>query len=150
MQLSQKEASLLKDMKDQEKLCIEKYSKHAACACDGQLKTLFTQLAAAEKQHLGYLDKIGEGTVPQVATGSAILPSSFSPCYGAAETPQKQSDCFLCSDLLAGEKHVSSLYDTCIFEFRDEGVRNALNTIQKQEQNHGKTIYDYMSVNGMY
>ncbi|MBR4439042.1 MAG: spore coat protein, partial [Clostridia bacterium] len=22
--------------------------------------------------------------------------------------------------------------------------------IQKQEQNHGKTLYDYMSVNGMY
>jgi len=150
MQLSQKEASLLKDMKDQEKLCIEKYSKHAACACDGQLKNLFTQLASAEKQHLGYLDKIGEGTVPQVATGSSSIPSSFSPCYGMADTPQKQSDCFLCSDLLAGEKHVSSLYDTCIFEFKDEGVRNVLNTIQKQEQQHGKTIYDYMSTNGMY
>jgi len=150
MQLSQKEASLLKDMKDQEKLCIEKYSKHAACACDGQLKNLFTQLASAEKQHLGYLDKIGEGTVPQVATGSSSTPSSFSPCYGMADTPQKQSDCFLCSDLLAGEKHVSSLYDTCIFEFKDEGVRNVLNTIQKQEQQHGKTIYDYMSTNGMY
>lgn len=150
MQLSQKEASLLKDMKDQEKLCIEKYSKHAACACDGQLKNLFTQLASAEKQHLGYLDKIGEGTVPQVATGGSSIPSSFSPCYGMADTPQKQSDCFLCSDLLAGEKHVSSLYDTCIFEFKDEGVRNVLNTIQKQEQQHGKTIYDYMSTNGMY
>lgn len=150
MQLSQKEASLLKDMKDQEKLCIEKYSKHAACACDGQLKNLFTQLASAEKQHLGYLDKIGEGTVPQVATGSSSIPSSFSPCYGMADTPQKQSDCFLCSDLLAGEKHVSSLYDTCIFEFKDEGVRNVLNTIQKQEQQHGKMIYDYMSTNGMY
>ena len=150
MQLSQKEASLLKDMKDQEKLCIEKYSKHAACACDGQLKNLFTQLASAEKQHLGYLDKIGEGTVPQVATGSSSIPSSFSPCYGMADTPQKQSDCFLCSDLLAGEKHVSSLYDTCIFEFKDEGLRNVLNTIQKQEQQHGKTIYDYMSTNGMY
>jgi hypothetical protein len=25
-----------------------------------------------------------------------------------------------------------------------------LNAIQKQEQNHGKTLYDYMSVNGMY
>ena len=58
MQLSQKETMLLSDMKSQEKLCIEKYSKHAACACDGQLKNLFTQLASAEKQHLGYLDKL--------------------------------------------------------------------------------------------
>ena len=150
MQLSQKEASLLKDMKDQEKLCIEKYSKHAACACDGQLKNLFTQLASAEKQHLGYLDKIGEGTVPQVATGSSSIPSSFSPCYGMADTPQKQSDCFLCSDLLAGEKHVSSLYDTSIFEFRDPAARKALNHIQAEEQQHGEKLYAYMSCNRMY
>ena len=30
MQLTQKEVSLLKDMRNQEKLCIDKYSKYAA------------------------------------------------------------------------------------------------------------------------
>ncbi len=53
-------------------------------------------------------------------------------------------------DVLATEKHASHLYDTCIFEFNDENARNALNHIQKEEQEHGKMIYDYMSVNGMY
>ncbi|MDE7300442.1 MAG: spore coat protein, partial [Lachnospiraceae bacterium] len=44
----------------------------------------------------------------------------------------------------------SHLYDTCIFEFKDEGARNVLNHIQKEEQEHGKMIYDYMSTNSMY
>ncbi|MBQ8758725.1 MAG: spore coat protein, partial [Clostridia bacterium] len=48
------------------------------------------------------------------------------------------------------EKEVSKLYDTCIFEFNDDNARNYLNSIQKQEQNHGKMIYDYMAANNMY
>ena len=32
----------------------------------------------------------------------------------------------------------------------DENVRNILNHIQKEEQNHGKMIYDYMKANNMY
>ena len=149
MHLSQKESSLLEEMKEQEKLCIEKYSKHARCAHDGQLKNLFTQLASAEGQHLSYFDQIGEGTIPQVATAGGSIPSSFTACY-TSETPEKHDDCYLCTDLLSSEKHASALYDTCVFEFRDEGIRNVFNAIQKQEQNHGKTLYDYMSVNGMY
>ena len=149
MHLSQKESSLLEEMKEQEKLCIEKYSKHARCAHDGQLKNLFTQLASAEGQHLSYFDQIGEGTIPQVATAGGSIPSSFTACY-TAETPEKHDDCYLCTDLLSSEKHASALYDTCVFEFRDDGIRNVINAIQKQEQNHGKTLYDYMSVNGMY
>jgi hypothetical protein len=42
------------------------------------------------------------------------------------------------------------LYDTCIFEFADANVRSLLNHIQKEEQEHGKMIYDYMAVNCMY
>ena len=32
----------------------------------------------------------------------------------------------------------------------DAGMRDALNHIQKEEQEHGKKLYDYMSQNGMY
>ena len=67
-----------------------------------------------------------------------------------AQTPQKQNDCYLCTDLLATEKHASHLYDTCVFEFADGQVRSVLNQIQKQEQEHGKAIYDYMKTNSMY
>ena len=40
MQLTPKEASLLKDLKGQEQLCVDKYNRHAACANDPQLKNL--------------------------------------------------------------------------------------------------------------
>ena len=48
------------------------------------------------------------------------------------------------------EKHASHLYDTCVFEFTQESLRKVLNTIQSEEQGHGKAIYDYMSANAMY
>ncbi len=32
----------------------------------------------------------------------------------------------------------------------NKAVTESLNNIQKQEQNHGKLIYDYMAVNNMY
>ena len=50
MQPTQKEAGLLKDLKDQEQLCVDKYRRHAANANDPQLKNLFEQLAQAEQQ----------------------------------------------------------------------------------------------------
>ncbi|MFR6424490.1 MAG: spore coat protein [Oscillospiraceae bacterium] len=68
----------------------------------------------------------------------------------ARDSPQKQNDCYLCTDVLAMEKHASHLYDTCVFEFRDADARSVLNDIQAQEQHHGKVIYDYMNANAMY
>ncbi len=47
-------------------------------------------------------------------------------------------------------KYVSSTYDTAIFEFRDPNIRNVLNHIQKEEQQHGEVIYKYMESKGMY
>lgn len=112
MQLTQKEKELLKDLKGQEKLCVEKYSQHAA----------------------------GE-TAPK---------NDFKQTYSVSETPEKKNDCYICSDLLATEKHASALYDTCIFEFKNEQLRTVLNSIQREEQEHGKKIYDYMAANNMY
>lgn len=148
MQLTQKETSLLKDLKDQEKLCVEKYTKYASSATDSQLQKLFTQIAQVEQQHFDTLTQIENGSIPQQGGGSQGQ-ESFSATY-AADTPEKQADRYLCSDVLSAEKHVSHLYDTCIFEFKDEKLRNILNHIQKEEQNHGKMIYDYMAANGMY
>lgn len=153
MQLSQKETSLLKDMTDQEKLCAEKYRKNASQASDPQLKSLFTDLASAEDQHLNTLNEISAGNCPDVSSGSSGASGSAGKTFTAfhtAETADKENDAFLCSDLLSGEKHASHLYDTCIFEFTDECVRQTLNHIQKEEQQHGKMIYDYMNTNGMY
>ena len=151
MQLTQKETDLLKDLKSQEKLCVEKYTKYSSQALDPQLKELFTSIANTEQQHLNTLTQIENGTMPNTNQGSPqqSIKTDFAECYGLGDTPDKKSDCYLCADLLADEKHVSGVYNTSVFEFRDTVLRDTLNHIQKEEQQHGKAIYDYMSVNNM-
>lgn len=150
-QLTQKETSLLKDLKSQEKLCVDKYTKHASAAMDGQLKELFTKIANVEQQHYNTICSIEQGTVPAAGeNGGQQTPTVFTAKYSMGDAPDKQSDCYLCSDVLATEKHASALYDTCIFEFKDEQLRKVLNHIQSEEQHHGKEIYDYMATNNMY
>ena len=81
MQLTQKETSLLKDLKDQEKLCEEKYKKHAAAASDPQLKNLFSRLAQTEKAHYDMLVQMEQGAVPPPPTGDIFrnLPTCGHP-----------------------------------------------------------------------
>ena len=148
MQLTQKETTLIKDLKDQEQLCIDKYTKHAECAADPQLKALFNGIAGTEREHLQTLTQIENGTVPPSGSADKPLPT-FKTTYSGDST-DKKNDCYLCTDLLTTEKHASHLYDTCIFEFKDQGVRKVLSHIQEEEQQHGKAIYDYMETNGMY
>ncbi len=153
MTLTQKETTLLKDLRSQEQLCIEKYTQYENDAVDGQLKSLFAQIRAHEQQHLQTLDQIASGSPPQMMQGGGqqqqqqetmqFQPSNYN-------EQDKQKDAYLCSDALATEKHVSSTYNTCIFEFKDTNARNALNHIQKEEQQHGEQIYNFMSANGMY
>ena len=146
--LTQKETTLLKDLKEQEKLCTDKYRKHADCAHDPQLKQLFNHLADVEQTHYRMLTDIEGGQLP--ATGSNGESSQFTATYTATETPEKKADAYLCSDLLATEKHVSSLYNTCVFEFERPELRNVLSRIQHDEQVHGEKIYQYMKTNAMY
>lgn len=148
MQLTEKERTLLKDLKGQEKLCVDKYTRYSSEAIDPQLKNLFSQIASSEQNHFNGLTQLEGGTVPTVGGGQNNSPT-FTATY-TAETPEKQADCYLCGDVLSTEKHASALYDTCIFEFCDQQARTYLAGIQEQEQNHGKMIYDYMKVNGMY
>ena len=150
MTLTAKEQSLLKDMKDSEQLCIDKYTRGADAAHDGQLKNLFSSLAENERTHLDMLTKIGEGTVPTTPSGGASFPTFTATYTSKDESTDAKDDAYLCEDALSGEKQVSSLYNTCIFEFTDNGVRSVLADIEKAEQNHGKMIYDYMKANNMY
>jgi len=151
MELTQKETSLLKDMKEQEQICVEKYNKYASDACDGQLKNLFTQLGQTEQQHLNTITQIMSGTVPAMQSGDSQQQQNTMPTYTASSSDQnKQKDGYLCNDALSTEKHVSSVYNTGIFEFKDPNIRNILNHIQKEEQQHGEKIYNYMAQNGMY
>ena len=150
--LTEKETMFLNDLKNQEKLCIDKYTRYSSQAHDGQLKSLFSQIAGAEHTHLDTLNKMLSGTAPSMAQGqSKGAAPQFTSTYSAGENDANmKDDCYLCTDALANEKHVSSVYDTSVFEFSDPKIRDALNHIQKEEQEHGKMLYDYMAANGMY
>lgn len=81
------------------------------------------------------------GTTPRPVTAETSFVSSSS---------SNSSDKDLCQDMLMTEKYVSSTYDTTVFECTDTKVRQALNHIQKEEQEHGEQIFNYMQQNGMY
>ena len=150
MVLTQKEATLIKDLKGQEQLCIDKYTKHAECAHDPQLKQLFSRIAEVERGHLNTLTQMENGNAPATGSGGQSTIPTFTAYHTQAETPEKKQDCYLCTDLLATEKHASGLYDTCVFEFGQTELRKALNHIQTEEQEHGEMIYKYMKANSMY
>ena len=148
MVLTQKESMYLEELKSQEELCIKKYNESAEKACDEQLKQLLQRIASAEQNHLDTINEMLKGSVPPVPAASPKEKPSFtmSGCSASA----KECDKTICQDLLGTEKYVSTVYNTSVFEFRDENARKMLNHIQSEEQDHGKELYDYMSANGMY
>ena len=148
MTLTQKEKSLIKDLVSQEKLCVDKYNKYSSEACDSGLKKLFSDISQVESVHLNTLNEIGSGKVPQM-NSSAKKPTAPKTAANY-KTADRNKDQFLCHDALSSEKYVSSAYNTSIFEFTNMDVRNALNHIQKEEQEHGEQIYNFMAQNGMY
>ena len=148
--LTTKEIDLLKDMKGQEQLCIEKYDKYAQDATAPELKQLFTQLADGERTHLATVNEMLSGKVSSPSGGSSQSGSTSAVKANYTSEKDKKKDTFLCSDMLSTEKHVSALYNTGVFEFSDVQARTMLNHIQSEEQQHGQRIYEYMNANGMY
>ena len=148
MKLTQKESMLLQDLKTSEEICIEKYGQYAQKAEDQALSDLFMTLRSKEQEHLDTINKLIQGKVPMMAGGQQGGQSQ--PGDGKeAQKSNSKTDEYLLQDALDTEKHVSSVYDTCIFEFTDPGARQALNHIQKEEQEHGQMLYDYMAAHGM-
>ena len=147
MKLTQKETMLLQDLKTSEEICIEKYGQYAQRAEDQALADLFLTLRSKEEEHLDTINQLIQGKVPMTAGGQG---GQGQPGDGkAAQKSNSKSDEYLLQDALDTEKHVSGVYDTCIFEFTDPGARQALNHIQKEEQEHGQLLYDYMAAHGM-
>ena len=154
--LTTKERLLLEDAKSHETLCVAKYKEHAEKANCQELKSLFNSLAQKEQQHLNTINQILNGTIPAMnqAQGQQSTNSQsqfdLSSLQSSAPINYDESDKLLCQDALSTEKYVSSTYDTAIFEFKDKNIRQILNHIQKEEQEHGEEIYNYMSQHGMY
>lgn len=153
-QLTQKERLLLEDQKAHEELCIMKYTSYAEQAKDAQLKQLFSTYAGHEQQHLNTINQILAGQQP--AIGSGQQQQQGQPAPGGSEALRKpltadaQNDAALCQDLLSTEKYISATYNTAIFEMTDSNIRQTLNHIQKEEQQHGEGIFNYMQSKGYY
>lgn len=162
LNLTAKEKMLLEDEKSHEQLCVQKYQEYAQKASDPQLKNLFNELAQHEQQHLTSINQILSGTVPNVNQGQGqnqgnqnanMQNSSTMPNMNLQSSQMNaynEQDKMLCQDSLSTEKYVSSTYNTAIFEFADKNIRQVLNHIQKEEQEHGEKIYNYMSQHNMY
>jgi rubrerythrin len=149
MALTQKETSLLKDLTKEEQLCIARYTNHSEAACDPNLKTLFSDILTEEQEHLDTLNDISAGGFPQTGY-ETVKRTPPPPPTSQCSAIDKKRDAYLCQDALSSEKHVSSEYDTAVFEFVNADLRRTLNHIQTEEQRHGEMIYNYMKVNNMY
>ena len=165
--LTQKEQRLLSDQLNHEKVCIEKYNNYAQQVEDPQLRQMFGQYASEEQNHYD--------TVSQLLSGQQVSMSTSAGQGGQQGQPQRQrqgerqgwegaglqgdvsgagmtnqEDATILGDMLMTEKFVSGTYDTAIFESANSDVRQALQHIQKEEQQHGEGIFNYMSQHGMY
>ena len=151
--LSQKERMLLEDQKKHEEMCVQKYTNYANQAQDPELKQLFKTYAQEEQEHLNTVNQILSGQVPNMQQGQnnqQKQQSNQNQQKTSQGTLTNQSDATLCADLLMTEKFVSGAYNTAIFECVDTKVRDTLNHIQKEEQQHGEGIFNYMNSHGMY
>lgn len=171
-QLSQKESMLLEDLKKEEELCVLKYQNYAQQAKDPQLSQLFNRLAGEEQKHYNTVDQLlksggqspagqggqsgqsgqgggGQGGWKQARGGSQVNSAAQ---INLNKTGQSSSDPdkYLAQDMLSTEKYVSSAYDTGVFESSKPNIRQTLQHIQQDEQNHGEQIFQYMSSHGMY
>lgn len=151
MVLTNKENDLLKDMKGQEELCIEKYTRYAELAKCNELKCLLNSIADTEREHLKTINEIIGGKEPAAPGMLSANNNECKTCTDVySDSENKKNDKYLLSDLLSTEKHVSSIYNTSVFEFKSPAVRKMLSHIQSEEQQHGEMIYAFMNCNGMY
>ena len=158
--LTQKERMLLEDLKKHEQLCITKYSEGANKTQCPELKQIFTKNMNQETQHLNTINQMLAGQIPSMGSQqqSQMNQQQATPQNQTmtnnmqSSTPGQynQNDYNLCIDALTAEKYISGTYDTSIFEFTVPEYRQALNHIQKEEQEHGEAIFKYMQSKGMY
>lgn len=164
--LTQKERTLLEDHKSHEETCVKKYNNYANQAQDPGLKQMFETYAGQEQEHLNTINQMLNGQVPDMQQGQQqkgqqgqqaqqnqqyIQNQQYQQAQIAMKgAMKKESDAVLCKDMLMTEKYVSDTYNTSIFEFTDTNARQVLNHIQKEEQQHGEGIFNYMKSKGMY
>ncbi len=151
MTLTEKQQSLIRDLQDQEQMCIQKYDKYAEQAKDPELKRLFGILRDEEQEHYDSLEQCLSGNCPDTPCKTSMS-ANYNPVAtytGSYNDADKTHDEFLCTDCISTEKYVSGEYNCDLFQFGDEKMRNLFNHIQTEEQNHAEMIYKYKVANNM-
>lgn len=139
---------LLEDGKKQEELCVKKYQGYASRVQDVQLKNLLTEIAQEEQHHHNMIDQLLQGMEPNMTHSGGTTGPKTNNTFQLSNGDT--NDQLLLEDLLSTEKYVSSFYDTLVFESADSRVRQVIQHIQKEEQNHGEKLFNYMNNHGMY
>ena len=125
------------------------------------MKQLFNQFGSQEQQHYNTINQLlqgqqvnvqaGQGQQQGQQAGQGMSRKAQQPPGGQGRAGMTmQNDAMLCNDMLMTEKYVSGTYDTAIFESVNPNIRQALQHIQKEEQQHGEGIFNYMQQHGMY
>lgn len=152
------ERALLEKQKIQEKMCVEKYTNYANQTNDPELKQMFQKHANQEQQHYNTINELLSGKLPNMNSGQGNQNNQLQTNPQSIESAGVNANILgttgnknynFCKDLLMTEKYVSGTYDNDIFQFKDSNVRNVLNHIQKEEQEHGQQISNYMRKKGM-
>ena len=151
MVLTEKETTVIEDLKTQERSCVEKYKKYSEQAKDPVLRDLFSEIHKDEQKHFDSLDSVLKGAVPTCdcndSKGRDYNPKAT---YDAlVNSEDKKHDCFLANDCIGTEKLVSGEYNSDVFAFGESNVRKLLADIQIEEQNHAEMLWKYKTVNGM-
>ena len=164
LQLTTKEKTMLQDQLKHEAICIQKYTSYAEQATDPQLQQLFSSLASKEQQHYSTIQQMLHGQVPNLQQNQGQQ-GQQSQQQGQQQSQQSQQpsspsmnstpislqdDAALCTDSIMTEKFVSGSYDTGVFESTNQYVIQALQHIQKEEQEHGQQLQQYMESKGLH
>lgn len=149
MKLNQKEVQLITELKNQEQLCVQKYDFYAKQAKDPELKSLFKKILKREQTHYDMLENPMNGTVPQIRSKTPEAVKYEPKGTHTGDTTSKEFDKFLCTDVIATEKYVATTYNNDLFYFASTDVRNVLNAIMTDEQNHAEMIWKYKVANKM-
>ncbi|MFO8061130.1 MAG: ferritin-like domain-containing protein [Bacillota bacterium] len=150
IQITQQERKLLQDHTRHEEVCINKYEQYAQQASDPQLRNMFSQFASQERQHRDSLDKLLQGQQP--GTGGSVRQGQTSVRrHKRTETAgaDPEGDALMCRDAMMMEKFISDSYDTGIFSSANPVVRQTLQHIQDEEQQHGEGLLNYLQEHGM-
>ena len=152
VKLNTEEKVFLKNLRTQEQMCVDKYKFYAQQAKDPQLQQLFGEIGRREERHYNLLSALMKGEVTPAKNRRSEMVKEYEPkpAYTAkSKNADKQHDQFLCTDAIATEKYVAGAYNDDLFRFSMPTVRDLLNTIQTDEQNHAEMLWKYKMANGM-